>query len=87
MRLLVNNFFEGRSGIGSPGMDEIRWLRPVRPGDSLRVRVTVIDKRASRSRPERGTVFFDYDIFNQEDALAMTMKGMAMFPIDLTDNQ
>ena len=80
MRLLVTDISDGKSGIGSPGIDQIRWLRPVRPGDQIRVNVTVTDLHASRSRPERGTVHFDYQVFNQEDKLVMTMKGMAMFP-------
>jgi len=87
MRLVVLDIAGGKSGIGSPGIDQIRWLRPVRPGDKIRVKVTVADLRASRSRPERGTVSFDYQVLNQKDETVMTMKGLAMFPRELSEEQ
>ena len=54
MRMLVDDFISPVSSMGSPGVDELRWLKPVRPGDRLRARVTVVDSRRSASRPDRG---------------------------------
>ncbi len=59
------------ASMGSPGMDEIRWRQPVRPGDNLRVRAEVVDANASASRPDRGRTTIRYDVLNQEDALVM----------------
>ena len=59
------------SSMGSPGMEEIHWLLPVRPGDSLSVRAEVLDSVPSRSRPDRGRVRIAYEVVNQDDAVAM----------------
>jgi acyl dehydratase len=56
MRHLVDHWVSPESSIGSPGVDEIRWPRPVRPGDRLRVRATVLEARRSTSKPDRGIV-------------------------------
>lgn len=60
------------ASMGSPGMDELRWLAPVRPGDSLRTRGTVRSTAASRSRPDRGRVVIFYEVLNQEDNVVMS---------------
>jgi acyl dehydratase len=65
--------------MGSPGMDELRWLRPVRPGDRLRMRVSVLDARASQSKPDRGMVQFLEEVVNQEGTTVMTLKGFGMY--------
>lgn len=57
------------ASMGSPGLDEVRWKRPVRPGDALRVVGEVTEIQPSASRPDRGRVIFRYDIFNQDDDL------------------
>lgn len=57
------------ASMGSPGLDEIRWKKPVRPGDSLRVVGEVTELQPSASRPDRGRVIFRYDILNQQDEL------------------
>jgi acyl dehydratase len=54
MRLIVDNYVSAESGLGSVGLDELRWPNPVRPGDTLRVRVTVLEARRSQSKPDRG---------------------------------
>ena len=77
MRLLVDNVFNDAASMGSPGVDEIRWHRPVRPGDTLFPRVTVLETRVSRSRPERGVLRFRVDVDNQDGELAMHMVGAA----------
>jgi acyl dehydratase len=56
MRMLVDEYISPVSALGSPGIDELRWLSPVRPGDELTVDVTVVDSRLSRSKPDRGIV-------------------------------
>lgn len=75
MRLFVDHYLSHAASLGSPGMDEIRWLRPVRPGDSLRIRVTVLESRISRSKPDRGIVKASIEAFNQRDELVATMVG------------
>jgi acyl dehydratase len=56
MRLIVDNYVSPESSLGSAGMDELRWPNPVRPGDTLRVRVTVLEARRSQSKPDRGVL-------------------------------
>ncbi len=60
------------TNLGGPGMDELRWLKPVRPGDSLRVRVTVDEARPSRTKPDRGLVRWRFETLNQADEPVMT---------------
>jgi acyl dehydratase len=61
--------------IGSPGIDEVRWLRPVRPGDTLRVVVKVLETRPSRSKPDRGVVKVQYTTSNQHGETVLTVIG------------
>jgi acyl dehydratase len=75
MRLLVDGVFGATAGMGSPGVDELRWLRPVRPGDTLSVRLTILEARASGSRPDRGIIRFRVEAHNQHDDLVMQMTG------------
>jgi acyl dehydratase len=56
MRLLVEGFLDGTASMGSPGLDELRWRRPVRPGDTVSARVEILDKSPSESRDDRGYV-------------------------------
>lgn len=63
------------ASIGSPGMDEIRWLKPVRPGDTLRVRGEVLEARPSRSKPDRGSAVIAYAVLNQHHETVMTYKA------------
>jgi len=77
MRLLVDHVFNHAVSMGSPGVDEIRWHRPVRPGDTLYPRVTVLETRVSRSKPDRGVLQFRVDVDNQDGELAMSMVGAA----------
>lgn len=66
------------ASMGSPGMDEIRWLMPVRPGDVLKVRIEVAETRPSRSKPDRGVVTFDHAVTRQDGAVVMTYRSMVM---------
>ena len=79
MRMMVDNITERRhAGLGSPGLDELRWLRPVYPGDTLRVETTLLDKTPSRSRPEMGSFRSEVKVFNQDDVLIATMKSIGL---------
>jgi acyl dehydratase len=64
------------ASIGSPGLDALRWLKPVRPGDTLHTEVEVKSKRASRSKPDRGIVYMDWEVKNQAGEVVMTFTGM-----------
>jgi len=66
MRLLVEHFVSAETGLGAAGVDEIRWPRPVRPGDTLRVRATVLETRRSKSKPDRGIVRSLAEVTNQK---------------------
>lgn len=65
--------------MGSPGVDQLRWLRPVRPGDRLHARVMVLETRLSRSKPDRGTVLLRQEAINQDGEVVMSLQGIAMF--------
>jgi acyl dehydratase len=74
MAMLVANFSEDRqAGLGSPGLDELRWLRPVYPGDVLRVETELLQKRVSASRPDMGITKSRTTVFNQHDEPVMTL--------------
>lgn len=79
MRLLVDNYVCRETSLGSPGLDEIRWLKPVLAGDTIRAQIRILDKKPSRSRPDMGSIFNQYEVFNQKDELVMTMKGIGLF--------
>jgi acyl dehydratase len=76
MNLLAEHFIAPGSSMGSPGVDEVRWPRPVRPGDVLRVRVTVIDKRRSVSKPDRGLLRLRQECINQRGETVMSLNAM-----------
>jgi acyl dehydratase len=76
MRLVVDNFLPGAASLASPGIDELRWLKPVRPGDVLRIRVSVLEATPSRSRPDRGMVRSFVEVLNQDGDVVMSMKPM-----------
>jgi acyl dehydratase len=76
MRLLVDNFLPKAASLGSPGIDELRWARPVRPGDVLRIRVLVLEATRSRSRPDRGIVRTRVEVINQNEEVVMSLKAM-----------
>jgi len=79
MRLMVDHYLSPQSSMGSPGVDELRWLRPVRPGDRLRMRVTVLDSRVSQSKPDRGMILLLWEVLNQDRTVVMSMKGWGMY--------
>ncbi len=76
MRVLVENYFSEASSLGSPGIDELRWTRPVRPGDKLRVRVSILDAKRSRSKPDRGLIRSRVEVLNQDSEVVMSLTAM-----------
>jgi acyl dehydratase len=78
MRLFADNFLSSASSVASPGLDELRWLKPVRPGDVLGLRVTILEARRSRSRPEQGIVRSLVEVLNQHGAVVMSLKPISL---------
>ncbi len=76
MRLLVDGLLNHTISMGSPGVDEVRWLRPLRPGDTLRARFSVLETTPSKSRPTMGVVRSKIEAFNQDAELIMTLEGI-----------
>jgi acyl dehydratase len=76
MRLFVDSLLKDTASIASPGVDEVRWLKPVRPGDVLRGRFTVVSSKASRSRSNMGIINSTCELLNQDDEVVMTLKGI-----------
>jgi acyl dehydratase len=79
MRMLVDHYVSPRSSLGSPGLDELRWLQPVRAGDRLRMRVTVLESRASRSKPDRGLLRFHWEVLRQDGQVVLSMTGWGLY--------
>ena len=79
MRLMCDGYLLESSCVGSPGIDEVRWLKPVRPGDALRFRSTVLEATPSKTRPNRGTVTFRWEVLGPDGATAMSMIGRQLF--------
>jgi len=78
MRLRVDHYLSRVASLGSPGIDELRWLAPVRPGNRLSVRITVLEARRSRSKPDRGLVRSLIEVVNEKGESVMTVKAMTM---------
>ena len=74
----ADNYVSKVASLGSPGVDEVRWKKPVRPGDTLLIRVTVLEAKVSRSKPNQGTIRSYVEVLNQHREVVMTWKGMGM---------
>ena len=82
MRMLVDNITERKqAGLGSPGQDELRWHRPVYPGDVLRIETELLEKTRSRSRPEMGSFRSTVKVFNQDDQVVMSFKSIGLIAV------
>ncbi|HEV7641555.1 MAG TPA: MaoC family dehydratase [Gaiellaceae bacterium] len=79
MGMFVRGILLDSASMGSPGVEEIRWTAPVRPGDRLTARVTVTDVQPSANTPGRGTVFTASEVFNQDETLVLRMKARGFF--------
>jgi acyl dehydratase len=73
MKMIADGLLLDAASMGAPGIDEVKWLKPVRPGDSLRVRGSVHSARASQSKSDRGFVNFLWEVFNERDEKVMTL--------------
>jgi acyl dehydratase len=73
MRLIADGFLLNSSSMGAPGVDEVRWLAPMRPGDRVTVRASVLEARASTGRPDRGFVKFLFEVLDQNGTCLMTL--------------
>jgi acyl dehydratase len=82
MAMLVENMKGSeQAGLGSPGVDSLRWLKPVYPGDTLRCESEVIEKRRSRSKPEMGSFKSTLRVFNQDDVAVLEMTSIGLIRV------
>lgn len=79
MRMMCDAYLLDAASLGSPGLDSLRWVTPVRPDDTLRVRLTVLAARPMQSKPHTGLVHSRWEVFNQHDQLVLDMQGWGMF--------
>lgn len=79
MSMIVENMKRNQqASLGSPGVDDIRWLTPVYPGDTLRCENEVLDMKQSKSKPEMGALFMKLTVYNQDDQAVMIMKSVSL---------
>jgi len=76
MRMLVDDYLPGPASLGSPGVDELRWLKPMRPGDELTLHVKVHKVKASKSKPDRGVLLSFCELKNQANETVATMMAV-----------
>ncbi|MFZ0457189.1 MAG: MaoC family dehydratase [Rhodoplanes sp.] len=76
MRLYATHYLSHVASLASPGLDELRWHKPVRPGDELRIRVRVLAAERSRSKPDRGMVHTGIEVLNQRGEVVMSLRAM-----------
>lgn len=78
MRIITDGFLGEAASEGAPGVDEMRWLAPLRPGTEIRVRATALESRVSKSKPERGFVKFRFDVIDQQEKLLASLTCSQM---------
>ena len=78
MRLYVDHYLTHIASLASPGLHELRWFKPVRPGDRLSVRVSILKATLLKSKPDRGVVTSFVEVFNQAEEVVMTLKAVNM---------
>jgi acyl dehydratase len=78
MRILNDGLLKDTASLGSPGVDELRWLKPVRPGDVLSARMTVLESIPSRSKPDRGLIRSLMELRNQHNEIVLTVRGLSL---------
>lgn len=78
MRLICDSYLLEAASNGSPGIEKLQWLKPVRPGDTLQLRVRVLESRLSASKPTIGLVRSQWQMFNQDNECVMSMEGYSM---------
>jgi len=83
MRLAVEGVLQGSESFGSPGLERLRWILPVRPGDQLYLEATVDSKRVSSSRDDLGIIRWTWRLYNQEDAQVLEVEVTSLFELDV----
>ena len=78
MRILNDGLLKDTASLGSPGVDELRWLKPVRPGDVLSARMTVLESIPSRSKPDRGLIRSLMELRNQHGEVVVSVRGLSL---------
>jgi acyl dehydratase len=78
MKMIADGFLLDSTSMGAPGIEEVRWLKPLRPGTRIRVRSTVVEKRASKSRPEMGLAKMSFEVLDDADAVLMLLTTTFM---------
>ena len=78
MRMFADHYLTHNASLASPGIDEVRWPAPLRPGDQLRLRVTTAEARPSKSKGDRGLIFTDAVLINQDEVTVLTLRAMNM---------
>jgi acyl dehydratase len=78
MRIIADGFILNSTSMGAPGIDEVRWLKPLRPGTTIRVKATVLETRTSKSRPELGFIKFRYEMLDEQETVLTTMTCSMM---------
>lgn len=78
MRILYDGLLKDTASLGSPGIDELRWLKPVRPGDTLALRMTIVESIPSRTKPDRGLVRSLMEMRNQHGEVVLTIRGLSL---------
>ncbi len=84
MRLVVDHFLTGSESFASPGLEHVRWPHPVRPGDSLRLRATVLQARRSASRPALGILRWQWSLHNAAQVTVLDLEATSLFDLDAT---
>lgn len=79
MRTMVDAYMRDSTSLGSPGIDELRWVKPVMAGDTLHCKMTVLEQRPSRSKPNLGSVRMKWEVFNQRGELVMHLASWGLF--------
>lgn len=79
MRMMCDAYLLQSASVGSPGIDNLKWLKPVRPGDTIRAQRTTLETRVSKSKPDIGIVNNLWEVFNQDGEMVMSMQGYGMF--------
>lgn len=85
MRLYADHYLTTCGSLASPGVDEVRWTKPVRPGDALRLRTETLETRPSRSKPDRGLIVTHCELLNQDDDVVLSQRVMNLVAVRPTD--
>ena len=82
MKMAVESVLDGSESFGSPGLEKIRWLLPVRPGDQIRLEATIDSKRISSSRPDLGVLRWTWRVYNQNDEQVLELEATSLFELE-----